>query len=68
MTLALELKPARVNVISPGIVDTPTWDFIPTEHRKAALDSFAVSLPGGRVGSAEELADAPIKSFNPRIT
>lgn len=57
-TLALELAPVRVNVISPGIVDSPVWDFLPPAARGNALASIGASLPRGRVGTVDELADA----------
>lgn len=57
-TLALELSPVRVNVISPGFVDTPAWDFLPAESRADALKDIGAGLPLGRVGKVEELADA----------
>ncbi|MBB3228224.1 NAD(P)-dependent dehydrogenase (short-subunit alcohol dehydrogenase family) [Luteibacter sp. Sphag1AF] len=57
-TLALELAPIRVNTLSPGVVDTPAWDFLPTNDRAAVLGSIGSSLPRGRVGTAEELAQA----------
>ena len=56
--LALELAPIRVNAVSPGIVDTPWWDrVLPAEARAAAHADFAKSLPVGRVGRPEEIAD-----------
>lgn len=60
MTLALEIKPIRVNVVSPGVVDTPTWDFLSREDRQGLLESVAGSLPVGRVGQADDLADAAL--------
>ncbi|QEU01840.1 SDR family oxidoreductase [Pseudomonas oryzihabitans] len=60
MALALEIKPVRVNVVSPGVVDTPTWDFLSSEDRQGLLDSVASSLPVGRVGQADDLADAAL--------
>ncbi|OHV78705.1 hypothetical protein LCM4573_26380 [Rhizobium sp. LCM 4573] len=57
-TLALELAPTRVNVVSPGIFDSPTWDFLDNDLRKQTLESFGASLPIGRVGTVEEVADA----------
>jgi NAD(P)-dependent dehydrogenase (short-subunit alcohol dehydrogenase family) len=60
MTLALELKPVRVNVVSPGVVDTPTWDFLSANERQGLLNSVASSLPVGRVGRASDLADAAL--------
>jgi NAD(P)-dependent dehydrogenase (short-subunit alcohol dehydrogenase family) len=57
-SLALELKPIRVNVISPGFVDTPLFDTFGPENRAAVLAQAAAALPGGRIGRAEELGEA----------
>ena len=58
--LALELKPIRVNVISPGFVDTPLFDALGQEARTAILGDAANALPGGRVGRPAEVAEAII--------
>src|SRR4051794_657081 len=56
--LAVELAPVRVNAVSPGVVDTPWWSFLPEDERSAQLTAFGGQLPVGRVGRAEEVADA----------
>jgi NAD(P)-dependent dehydrogenase (short-subunit alcohol dehydrogenase family) len=56
--LALELKPIRVNVISPGLVDTPLLDVLGPEMRAAFLAQMADNLPGGRIGRPEEIGEA----------
>ena len=58
--LALELKPIRVNVISPGFVDTPLFDVLGREVRRDVLAEVAQSLPGGRIGRPAEVAEAII--------
>ena len=58
MGLALEMKPIRVNVVSPGVIDTPTWDFLSPEDRKGLFESVAAQLPVGRVGEAADVAQA----------
>lgn len=58
LTLAKELAPLRVNVISPGLVDTPAYDGMPKEARRALFDGAAASLPVGRTGLPEDIADA----------
>ncbi|MGG5288688.1 SDR family oxidoreductase [Pseudomonas shirazensis] len=60
MALALEVKPLRVNVISPGVVDTPTWSFLSDEERVGLFDDVAKGLPVGHVGRAEDLAGAAL--------
>jgi NAD(P)-dependent dehydrogenase (short-subunit alcohol dehydrogenase family) len=57
-TLALELKPRRVNVVAPGIVETPIWDHFPEEERRNLLDREAQALPVGRIGRPGEVAQA----------
>jgi NAD(P)-dependent dehydrogenase (short-subunit alcohol dehydrogenase family) len=57
-TLAVELAPIRVNVVSPGVVDSPTWDFLPSDARAGVLQGIGEGLPVGRVGTASELAQA----------
>lgn len=56
--LALELAPVRVNSVSPGIIATPLWDRMPEKDRLAYFDNLAKSLPAGRVGYAEDIANA----------
>ena len=57
-TLAVELAPVRVNAVSPGIVATPTWDAMAAEDREAMFERLAGALPVGRVGTADDLAEA----------
>ncbi|MDK4702684.1 SDR family oxidoreductase [Rhizobium sp. CNPSo 4062] len=55
--LAVELKPVRVNCVSPGVVDTPWWDFT-AEQREQTFAGFAARTPVGRVGNPREIAEA----------
>jgi len=55
----LGLAPLRVNVVSPGWVDTPVWDTIAKDGDKAALwEPLTRRLPVGRVGTPAEVAQA----------
>lgn len=56
--LAVELAPLRINAVSPGWVDTPIWEFVAGDARKATLEAMAKRLPVGRVGQPEDVADA----------
>ncbi|RWA65842.1 SDR family oxidoreductase [Mesorhizobium sp.] len=56
--LAVELKPLRVNVVAPGVIDTPWWDFLPDDQRQAVFAEYAGKTPVGRIGRAEDVADA----------
>ncbi|WP_378954494.1 SDR family oxidoreductase [Pelosinus sp. sgz500959] len=55
-TLALELAPIRVNVISPGIIDTPSRSKMPEEKRNSFYMDIAGKLPVKRVGKADDVA------------
>jgi NAD(P)-dependent dehydrogenase (short-subunit alcohol dehydrogenase family) len=57
-SLALELQPIRVNVISPGFIETPLFDAFGTDGRKAVLKQAAAGLPVKRVGQPDEAARA----------
>jgi NAD(P)-dependent dehydrogenase (short-subunit alcohol dehydrogenase family) len=56
--LAVELAPIRVNVISPGVVDTPLHLGMPEEQRKAFFNAVISAQPVKRIGLAEEIAQA----------
>ncbi len=55
--LALELAPVRVNVISPGWVDTPLWNQIGMD-KQAAFTDLAGRLPARRIGTPDDVAQA----------
>lgn len=59
-SLALEMAPIRINAVSPGWVDTPTWErLVPSpEARQARLADMAAHLPGKRTGRPEDVANA----------
>jgi NAD(P)-dependent dehydrogenase (short-subunit alcohol dehydrogenase family) len=56
--LAAELAPVRVNAVSPGVVDTPWWSFLPEQQRQAQFDAAAGGVPAGRIGTPADVADA----------
>ncbi|WP_412064279.1 SDR family oxidoreductase [Rhizobium sp. SYY.PMSO] len=56
--LAVELAPIRVNVVSPGWVNTPIWTFVAGDKKDETLDAMAKRLPVGRIGQPEDIAKA----------
>jgi NAD(P)-dependent dehydrogenase (short-subunit alcohol dehydrogenase family) len=56
--LALELAPVRVNAVSPGLIQTPLWDVLPEDERKAMFKRAVASLPARRVGQPADIANA----------
>jgi len=58
--LALELAPIRVNVVTPGLIDTPLLQTAYGANRDTIMSNRAAILPGKRVGSADEVAQAMV--------
>ena len=56
--LAREPTPIRANVVSPGVVRTELWRDLPEADREGLFASAAQSLPVGRVGEPEDVAEA----------
>jgi NAD(P)-dependent dehydrogenase (short-subunit alcohol dehydrogenase family) len=56
--LAAELAPRRVNAVSPGVIETPWWDWVPAEARTEAIVGAAGGTAVGRPGRPEEVAHA----------
>ncbi|WP_320938768.1 SDR family oxidoreductase [Lysinibacillus capsici] len=57
-TLALELAPIRVNIVSPGIIDTPSRSKMPEEARNNFYYAVENKLPVKRIGRAEDVAQS----------
>lgn len=57
-TLAKELAPLRVNVVSPGMVETGMWGDMSEADRKAMAARAGANIPVGRVGQGSDLAQA----------
>ena len=55
-TVDLTPRKIRVNVLSPGTVDTAIFDGIPKESK----DSFVAMIPRGTIGQPEEIATAAL--------
>jgi len=58
--IALELAPhnIRVNTVAPGVIDTPmAMGLAQNEERRAAFERF---VPLGRLGEAEDIAEASL--------
>jgi len=55
--LALDLKPVRVNLVSPGAVETELWDRMSPDAREAYFRDIAGKLPTGQIGQPEDVAE-----------
>lgn len=67
--LAVELAPLRVNGLSPGVTETPGWDFMPGQDREKLFAELRTSLPARRIGAPEDIAAAALLLMtNPFIT
>jgi NAD(P)-dependent dehydrogenase (short-subunit alcohol dehydrogenase family) len=55
---AVELAPIRVNSVVPGVVKTNLWNSLSETDRENLYKTVGDSLPLGRVGEAEDIAQA----------
>lgn len=56
--LALELAPSRINVVSPGWVDTPMWDALVGDAKSGFFAEMAARLPSGKIATPADIAPA----------
>ncbi|NEI72051.1 SDR family oxidoreductase [Rhizobium lusitanum] len=59
-SLAVELAPVRVNVVSPGTIDSDLWQRQPPALRDASFSSYGDVALLKRVGTTDEVADAVV--------
>ena len=57
-TLAVELAPIRVNVLSPGIIETPLWSGMDEKARRDFFAAEAQRLPARRIGQPSDIGEA----------
>jgi NAD(P)-dependent dehydrogenase (short-subunit alcohol dehydrogenase family) len=55
--LAKELKPLRVNSVSPGVIDTDWWNFLGAA-KDETFDRYAAQTLVGRIGQPNDIAQA----------
>lgn len=59
--LARDLAPVRVNTVSPGMTrGTGAYVSMPEAAREGMYSAIAARLPAGRVGTAEDIAEATL--------
>ena len=56
--LAKACGPVRVNAVTPGLIDTPLLYNTYGSERDTIVQNRAAILPGKRIGTAEEVAQA----------
>lgn len=66
--LALELAPTRVNVVSPGWVDTPMFDELVGDAKAGYFEAMAARLPIGRIATPADVAPAYIHAMESDFT
>lgn len=69
LAVALAGKKIRVNVIAPGSIEFPggVWEMIKKANR-GYYDSIRATIPWGRLGSAEEVANAIVFAASARAS
>lgn len=66
--LALELAPSRVNIVSPGWVDTPMFDELVGDAKAGYFQAMASRLPIGRIATPADIAPAYIHAMESDFT
>ena len=66
--LSLELAPIRVNVVSPGWVDTPMFDELAGEAKAGSFEAMAARLPIGRIANPADVAPAYLYAMESTFT
>jgi NAD(P)-dependent dehydrogenase (short-subunit alcohol dehydrogenase family) len=66
--LALELAPTRVNIVSPGWVDTPMWDELVGDAKAGYFAQMAASLPARSIPTPADVARAYLHLMESRFT
>jgi NAD(P)-dependent dehydrogenase (short-subunit alcohol dehydrogenase family) len=65
--LALELAPTRVNIVSPGWVDTPMWEIV-GEAKSGFFADMAARLPARRIATPADVAPAYVYLMESEFT
>jgi len=55
--LAVDLKPVRVNLVSPGAVETELWDSLSKEAREGYFKGLGTKMLTGKIGMPEDVAE-----------
>ncbi|WP_026695196.1 SDR family oxidoreductase [Peribacillus kribbensis] len=66
--LSVDLAPIRVNVVSPGIVDTPLYSGMQEKDRQELYSQIAQQLPVGRIAQPEDIAETYVHLAKNRFT
>jgi len=61
--LAVDMKPLRVNLVSPGAVDTELWDGMSKQQKQQFFDATEAKVPTGKVGQPDDVAEAFLYSM-----
>jgi len=64
--LALDMKPLRVNLVTPGAVETELWDGMSAEQRQAMFNGIKARVLTGAVGQPEDVAEAYLYAMRDR--
>lgn len=66
--LSLELAPTRVNVVSPGWVDTPLFDELAGDAKRSLFEGMRARLPARKIATPADIAPAYIYAMESEFT
>lgn len=59
-SLAKAMAPIRVNLVAPGVTDTPPWKGLGEDRKQAVFEHFSKLAPLERIGQPDEVAQAVV--------
>jgi NAD(P)-dependent dehydrogenase (short-subunit alcohol dehydrogenase family) len=62
------LAPMRVNVVSPGWVDTPMFEQLAGDMKSELFETMAARLPAGKIATPADIAPAYVYAMESEFT
>jgi len=65
--LVREIAPKRINLVAPGLVDTPFWDILGEKSKEELFQNTSKDIPVGSPATAEEIAESILSALTNRF-
>lgn len=65
--LVREIAPRRINLVAPGLVDTPFWDALGPKSKAELFENTSKQIPVGAPAQPEEIAECILSTLTNRF-